>query len=69
MGFWKLVEQGGGTDIIADLACGHEKAERAAVRIRHGMKLGVHAAFRAPDQASRIPLFTAMLDAVLCAFK
>ena len=69
LGFGKLVEQSGGTDIIADLACGHEEAERAPLRIRHGMKFGVHAAFGAADQASRIPFFTARLDAVRCAFK
>ena len=41
--------------VIPDLARGHKEAERATIRVRHGMKLGVHAAFGASDQAARIP--------------
>jgi hypothetical protein len=33
------------------------------------MELGVHTAFRAPDQASRAPFFTARLDAVRWALR
>ena len=43
--------------MIPDLARGHKEAERATIRVRHGMKLGVHAAFRASDQAVEIPLY------------
>ena len=43
--YYRHAQQGGGTDIIADLPCGHEETDRTAVRIGNGMKLGVHAAF------------------------
>jgi hypothetical protein len=56
----------GGADIITDLAAGHEEAQGAAIRIGNSMKLGIHAAFGAADQAPDIPLFTARLDAVRC---
>lgn len=49
---------------IADLSRRHEKADSAAHGIGHSMKLGVHAAFRAPDQPIRTRFFTRRLDAV-----
>lgn len=69
LGFGKFVQQGSGTDIIADLPCGHEETDRTVVRIGNGMELGVHTAFRASDQASRAPFFTARLDAVRWALR
>jgi hypothetical protein len=33
------------------------------------MELGVHATFRAADQAAEIPFLTRRLDAVRCAFR
>src|SRR3546814_12459496 len=51
--FGQTVEQSGCARVIADLPGGHEEADRAAICIGHGMKLGVHTAFRAADQASR----------------
>jgi len=33
------------------------------------VQFGVHAAFRAADQAAEIPFFTRRLDAVRCAFR
>lgn len=36
---WQIVQQRGRTGVIADLASGHEKVERAAVRIGDGVKL------------------------------
>ena len=69
LGFGKFIQQSGGADIIADLPCGHEETDRAGVRIGNGMELGVHAAFRASDQASRAPIFTAGLDAVRWALR
>jgi len=53
--FWHLVQQGRRAGIIADLARGHEEAERAAVGIADGVQLGVHPAFGAADQAAETP--------------
>src|SRR3546814_13292744 len=65
--FGQTVEQSGRARVIADLPGGHEEADRAAICIGDGMKLGVHAALRAADQASRTPFYTPRLDAVRCA--
>ncbi|KIT98689.1 hypothetical protein QU38_02915, partial [Staphylococcus aureus] len=51
------------------MAGGHEEAQRAAVGVGDGMELGVHAAFGAADEAAEVPLFTARLDAVRCAYE
>src|SRR3546814_8474890 len=67
--FGQTVEQSGYARVIADLPGGHEEADRAAICIGHGMKLGVHTAFRADRKASRTPFFTPRLDAVRWAFK
>src|SRR3546814_211256 len=67
--FGQTVEQSGRARVIADLPGGHKEADRAAICIGHGMKLGVHTAFRAADQASRTPFFTPRLDAVRCALR
>src|SRR3546814_14831795 len=67
--FGQTVEQSGRASVIADLPGGHEEADRAAICIGHGMKLGVHTAFRAADQASRTTFFTPRLDAVRCALR
>src|SRR3546814_192629 len=67
--FGQTVEQSCRASVIADLASGHEEADGTAIRIGHGMQLGVHAAFCAPDQASRTPFFTRRLDAVRCALR
>jgi hypothetical protein len=56
-------------DVVADLAGGHDETQRTAVGVGNGMELGVHAAFGAADQACKIPLFSARLEAVRCAFK
>ncbi len=37
--------------------------------VADGVKLGVHAAFGAPDQPPKAPLFSRRLDAVRCAFR
>lgn len=50
--------------MIADLACGHEELERAALGIRDGMHLGVHSALGPADQASTPPFFDRRLVAV-----
>jgi hypothetical protein len=39
------------------------------IRIRYSTKLGVHAAFRAADQAASAPLFTRRLEAVRWALR
>ena len=62
-------EQSGCASVIANLPSGHEEADRTTIRIGHSMQLGVHAALRAADQASRTPLFTPRLDAVRCALR
>jgi YD repeat-containing protein len=46
-----------------------EQADRSFVGIGHGVELGVHAAFRAPDQPPEAPFSTARLEAVRCAFR
>jgi hypothetical protein len=43
---------------------GHEEAQGPPVCIADGVQLGVHAAFRAADQAAEIPFLTRRLDAV-----
>jgi hypothetical protein len=55
--------------VVADLPGGHEEAQRPLIRIADGVQFGVHAAFRAADQAAEIPFFTRRLDAVRCAFR
>src|SRR3546814_691697 len=67
--FGQTVEHSGCASVIADLPSGHEEADRTTIRIGHSMQLGVHAALRAADQASRTPLFTPRLDAVRCALR
>ena len=65
----KAVEQRGCPSIVADLAGGHEEAERATVCICDGMQLCVHAPFRAADQPPKPPFLTRRLDAVRCALR
>ena len=65
----QIVQQGCRAGIVADLACGHEEAQGAAVGIADGMKLGVHPAFGAADQAAKTPFLTRRLDAVRCALR
>ena len=57
------------TGVVADPPGHHEEAQGAAVGIGNGMEFRIHAALGASDQAPEIPLFTARLDAVRCAFK
>ena len=65
----QIVEQGCRAGIIADLSSGDEEAQGAAMGIGDGVKLGIHAALRASDQAAAIPFFTRRLEAVRCAFR
>lgn len=67
--FRQIVEQGCRAGVGADLPGGHEEAQRPPIRIADGVQFGVHAAFRAADQAAEIPFFTRRLDAVRCAFR
>ena len=60
----QIIEQGRCAGVIADLAGGDEEAQRAAVGIRDGVKLGVHTTFGPSDQAPEIPFFTPRLEAV-----
>lgn len=50
------VEQGACADIIGGLAGGQKQADRTAICIGENMRLGVHAAFRSPDE-TRAPPF------------
>jgi len=67
--FGQVVQQSRSSGVVADLPGGHEEAERAAVGVGDGVKLGVHAALCAADQAPEIPFLTRRLEAVRCAFK
>jgi len=69
LSLWQIVEQGRRASVIADLACGDEEAQGPTIGIGDRLKLGVHAALGAPDQAPKIPFFTRRLEAVRCAFK
>jgi hypothetical protein len=70
---WQVAQQGRRTGIVADLPCGHEEADRAAIGIGDGMQLGVHAALRAADQTASLvawpPFFDRRLVAVRCALR
>ena len=66
----QTAQQGRRAGVVADLACGHEEADRAAIGIGDGMQLGVHAASRAADQTvAGSPFFDRRLVAVRCAFR
>ena len=53
--FWQIIEQRCRAGVVAHLSSGHEEARRASVRVGDRMELGVHAAFRAPDEAAEVP--------------
>lgn len=38
--------------MVADLACGHEEADRASVGIGNGVQIGIHGALGPADQAT-----------------
>src|SRR3546814_14361183 len=65
----QTVEQSGRASVVADRSGGQEEADWKTIRITHGMKLGVHAAFRPADQASWNPFFTRRPAAVRRAFR
>ena len=69
LGAGQAVQESGSADVVADLTRCHEEADGPSVRIGHGVKLGVHAAFRASDQSPETPFFTRRLEAVRCAFR
>jgi|GEM_PF-4176569 len=48
----RIVQQGSGPGVIADLACRHDEPDRAAIPFRHRVQLRVHAAFGPPNQAA-----------------
>ena len=52
----QAVQQSRSANVVADLARRHEQADRTPVRIGHGVKLDIHAAFRATDQLPKAPL-------------
>ena len=70
---WQAAHQRRRAGVVADLACGHEEADRATIGIGDGMQLGVHAAFRAADQTATLvawpPFFDRRLVAVRCALR
>ena len=41
---WQAVQQGGCGRVVADLACGHEAANRACIGLRDGVQFGGYAA-------------------------
>ena len=66
---WEAAEQRPRSDVVADLSCGDEQVERAALAVTDGMQLRVHAALGSADEASTPPFFAAKLVAVRCAFR
>ena len=70
---WQAAQQGRRTGVVADLAGGHEEADRAALGVGDGMQLGVHAALGSADQTAPLvagpPFFDRRLVAVRCAFR
>jgi len=72
-GTGQAAQQGGGSRVVADLACGHEELQGPSLGIGHGMQLGVQATLRTPDQTSTLiagpPFFARRLEAVRCAFR
>jgi hypothetical protein len=70
---WQAAQQGRGANVIADLACSHEEADRAAIGVRDGMQLGVQSALRTPDQTTALvigaPFLARRLEAVRCTFR
>ena len=65
----QIIQQRCSAGVIAYLASGREKSERATVGIGDGVELRIHAAFGATDQPPEAPFFTRRLDAVRCAFR
>lgn len=59
LGPGQAVQQGGGAGVVAELACRHEQAGRASIRIAHSVELGVHAALGAFDQPPEAPFLPA----------
>ncbi|CAM8671106.1 hypothetical protein MCEREM30_00825 [Paracoccaceae bacterium] len=70
---WQAAQQGRRAGIVADLACGHEEADRAAIGLGDGMQIGVHAALGSADQTAPLvacpPFFDRRLVAVRCTFR
>lgn len=68
LSLWQITQQGRRTHMVADLACGHEEPERAALGVGDGMQFGSHAAFGSTDQTAELvfgpPLFDRRLVAV-----
>ena len=54
--------------VVTHLAFAEQQNDRAPFTVAHGMKLGVQAAFRAPDTSGNSPLFS-RLAAVRCALR
>lgn len=50
-----IVKQCGSADVVADLAGGHEEAEQSTFFIGDGVRLRIHTAFDATDEASKAP--------------
>ncbi len=46
----QTTQQGGGSRVVADLACGHEELQGPPLGVGDGMTLGGQPTFRAPDQ-------------------
>lgn len=67
-GLEELVKQGGGTKVIADVACGDEVAGFATVRVLQGRSV-VFMPPIVPPSGVPHPIFTVRLAAVRCAVK
>lgn len=69
----QTAQQGCGSGVVADLACGHEELQRTPPRIGDGMQLGVQPTLGPTNQAPTLvvgpPFFARRLEAVQCAFR
>ena len=69
----QTAEQNRRASLVADLACGHQEAERAAFSVGNSMLLGVHATLGSADRTAPLVAWHTFFDrglvAVQCAFR
>ena len=65
----QVVQQRCCTGVVADLAGGHEEAQRTTRLVGERVELGVQPSSGAADQAANAPFSSRRLAAVRCAFR